>query len=255
MNRSPLTTYLKLCTEFYDLEHHQHDVQAVAFYLEYARQAHGPILEPMCGTGRFLIPMLQAGLDAEGFDASPHMLYAFEQKYKSISDQKPPIWQQFVQDFSSDKRYQLIFVPYGSWGLMTSLEDSKQSLAVMYHHLVPGGKFFVEIETVASVPEPCGIWRRGVHTRADGSLVAINTFTSYDQATQIFRSICRYESIVQGVITATETEDFLQYLYRFTEMDELLANAGFTIVKKYQDYKKTPATDPDAPLLIYECIK
>lgn len=254
MNRPPLTTYLKLCTEFYDLEHHQ-DAQDVAFYMDYACQAHGPILEPMCGTGRFLIQMLQAGFDIEGFDASPHMLNALEQKYKAITNKKPPVWQQFVQDFSSDKRYKLIFVPYGSWGLMTSLEDSKHSLAAMYHHLLPGGKFIVEIETVASVPQPCGIWRRGVHKRADGSLVAINTLTSYDPTTQIFRSICRYESIVQGAVVATETEDFLQYLHRFVEMDDLLANAGFTSIQKYQDYKKTPATDPNAPLIIYECTK
>ena len=59
--------------------------QALSFYMHHAQQSNGPILEPMCGSGRFLIPMLQAGLDAEGFDASPSMLDAFKQKYSSLS--------------------------------------------------------------------------------------------------------------------------------------------------------------------------
>lgn len=42
------------------------------FYLEYAQTITTPILEPMCGSGRFLIPMLEQGFNIEGFDASPH---------------------------------------------------------------------------------------------------------------------------------------------------------------------------------------
>ena len=38
----------------------------------------------MCGTGRFLIPMLEANLDIEGFDASTDMLEALQRKYSTI---------------------------------------------------------------------------------------------------------------------------------------------------------------------------
>lgn len=255
MNRPPLTTYLKLCTEFYDLEQHRYDAQALAFYLDYAAKAQGPILEPMCGTGRFLIPMLQAGFEVEGFDASDHMLDALKQKYARINSNQPPVWQQFVQDFDADKQYQLIFIPYGSWGLITDLNDSINGLENMYRHLAVGGKFIVEIETVASVPSSCGVWCRGLHTRADGSAIAINTLASYDEATQIFRSMCRYESIVQGHVVATETEDYQQYLYRFTQIDELLESVGFAEIKKYRDYEKNPVVDQSTHTIIYECIK
>jgi hypothetical protein len=255
MNRPSLTTYLTLCTEFYDLAQHLHDAQALAFYMDYARQAQGKILEPMCGTGRFLIPMLQAGLDAEGFDASAYMLDALKKKYALISSNQPSVWQQFVQDFNTDIQYQLIFVPYGSWGLITDLDDSINGLETMYKHLACGGKFIVEIETVASVPDSCGVWCRGIHTRADGSHIAINTLSSYDQETQIFRSLCRYESIVQNSIVATETEDYQQYLYQCTQMDQLLANVGFTKIKKYRDYEKNPVVDHNTHTIIYECTK
>lgn len=250
MTQAPLTTYLTLCTEFYDLEKPQPDAQELAFYVDYAHHAQGPILEPMCGTGRFLIPLLQAGFDVEGFDASPHMLQALKDKYPN-----PPAWQAFVQDFTRDKKYQLIFVPFGSWQLITDLNDSQKGLENMYAHLAPGGKLIIEIEPVASLPHGLGMWHRCIHTRADGSMIALNTLPTYDAHTQLFKSICRYESIVGNAITALETEDFLMYLYQFDEFEKLLTKAGFTRIKKYQDYSKTPAYDVNTHLIIYECTK
>ncbi len=255
MNKQNLATYQKLCTEFYDLVRHPYAQQALNLYMNYAKQADGPILEPMCGTGRFLIPMLQAGYDAQGFDASEYMLECFRQKFAAISDKPAPVWQEFVQNFSSHKRYQLIFVPYGSWGLITNLDDCKKGLETMHHHLAPGGKFVIEIETIASLPVPCGIERRGVQTRTDGSKIALTTMTSYDSESQIFNSLCRYESIVENNIVTTETENFQQYLYHFDEMDQLLANAGFNSIKKYQDHVLNPAIDRTTHILIYECTK
>lgn len=255
MNTHPLTTYQKLCTEFYDLVQHPYAQQALQLYMNYAAQAHGPILEPMCGTGRFLIPMLQAGYDAQGFDASEHMLECFRQKFSAISDKPAPISQEFVENFSSHQRFQLIFVPYGSWGLITDLESSIKGLAIMYHHLAPGGKLVLEIETVASLPQPCGIERVGTQTRADGSKIVLTTMTSYDAKSQIFTAQCRYESMIGNQITATENEVFKQYLYTFDEMDQLLTNAGFIYIKKYQDHHLIPASDRTTVILIYECTK
>lgn len=255
MNKPHLTTYQKLCTEFYDLVQHPYAQQALCLYMSYAAQAQGPILEPMCGTGRFLIPMLKAGYDIQGFDASEYMLECLRQKFAAISDKPAPIFQEFVENFSSDTRYQLIFVPYGSWGLITDLESCKKGLEIMYHHLASSGKFVLEIETVASLPQPCGIERRGVQTRADGSKIVLSAMTSYNQKSQIFSSFCRYESIIGNEIKAIETENFQQYLYRFDEMEELLANAGFIQIKKYQDHALNPAVDRVAHLFIYECTK
>ena len=250
-----MKTYLKLCTEFYDLEQHPNGQEALIFYMNKAQRAQGPILEPMCGTGRFLIPMLQAGLDAEGFDASPYMLDAFRKKYALISSSQPPVWQQFVQDFSSNKKYALIFIPYGSWGLITNLEESKKSLAILYKHLVPGGTCIFEIETVASVPRPCGIWRRGISMRADGSKIGISTLASYDEKTQLFQSLCCYESIVNNQVEETEEEVFQQYLYRINELDLMLGGVGFTAIKKYPPYDSSTEVDGDTPIIVYECIK
>lgn len=57
-----IDTYLSLCTEVYDLSKPTPPKDAYDFYRSYAIAAQGRILEPMCGTGRFLLPLVAEGL-------------------------------------------------------------------------------------------------------------------------------------------------------------------------------------------------
>lgn len=58
MTQQKLGSYLSLCTQFYDLIRPEPPEDAYAFYRSYVSNAVGSILEPMCGTGRFLLPLL-----------------------------------------------------------------------------------------------------------------------------------------------------------------------------------------------------
>lgn len=250
-----MKTYSKLCTEFYDLVDHPNHDQALAFYMRQAQHAHGPILEPMCGTGRFLIPMLQAGLDVYGFDASGHMLDALRKKYAQVSAHAAHVWQQLLQDLEQEKRYALIFIPYGSLGLITNKYDVQKSLVAKHRHLAVGGKLLLEVETTASVPSSCGEWQRDVYTRADSSQLVLSFIASYEQQTQLFTSQVCYQSIVGDQIIETEEELFQQYLFKYDELDPLLQAAGFSTIKKYPAYDPTRTVDEATPIIIYECVK
>ena len=48
--------------------------QDVAFYVELARAAGGPVLELACGTGRVLLEIARQGIACAGVDLSPRML-------------------------------------------------------------------------------------------------------------------------------------------------------------------------------------
>jgi hypothetical protein len=90
----PWTPILCLCTEVCDLSKPNLPEDAYAFY-DYALQAKGLILKPMCGTGRFLLPLLEEGFDVYGFDASDHMLASLHAKAKVKT---PTVWKGFVED-------------------------------------------------------------------------------------------------------------------------------------------------------------
>ena len=72
----PFAEYKRLLTEAYDLDKPEAPEQEFARWLQFAREARGPVLEVMCGSGRFLVPLAEAGIDIDGVDASEDMLAA-----------------------------------------------------------------------------------------------------------------------------------------------------------------------------------
>lgn len=255
LSREHRKTYQVLATEFYDLTEHIHHDEALAFYQEKAAKSTGPILEPMCGSGRFLIPLLRAGYDIEGFDASLNMLAALREKCVSLGIQEPCVWHGYVEECKHDKKYGLIFIPYGSWGLMTSKHDALCALKTLCDHLMPRGRLIIELETVASVAQTHSPWRHGTRRRPDGSKIILNASISYDHETRIFCAHSVYESVVQGATVVTETEDFRQYLYTHDELDAMLQPITSMRFTKYPAYNPTQSVTTTTPTIIYECLR
>lgn len=77
-----LDTYKSLCALYYELDKPEANPDALQFYLNYVQHAKGAILEPMCGTGRYLIPFIEQGFPVEGCDASFEMLSFLYRKAK-----------------------------------------------------------------------------------------------------------------------------------------------------------------------------
>src|ERR1700722_5256057 len=65
--------YGTLCTEFYDADKKMAPPDEVDFYKTLFKTAD-LILEPMCGSGRLLIPLLREGYTVHGIDNSSDML-------------------------------------------------------------------------------------------------------------------------------------------------------------------------------------
>src|SRR2546428_14109756 len=66
--------YKALLTEAYDLDKPEAPPEPLAYYMRHIRACGEPVLEAMCGSGRFLAPLLEAGVDVGGADASAAML-------------------------------------------------------------------------------------------------------------------------------------------------------------------------------------
>ncbi len=62
--------YGVLRTELYEYLHAEAPREELEFDLSYARKGQ-PILEPLCGSGRFLVPFLERGFAVQGLDNSP----------------------------------------------------------------------------------------------------------------------------------------------------------------------------------------
>ena len=66
-----MTSYGPLCSEFYELDKPVGgEYPDVGYYLQRLREVGGRALEVAVGTGRLLVPLLQAGLAVDGVDSS-----------------------------------------------------------------------------------------------------------------------------------------------------------------------------------------
>ncbi len=245
-----MNTYLNLCTEVYDLSKPKPPEDAYAFYHSYAIESNGPILEPMCGTGRFLLPLLQEGFDIDGFDASEHMLKALRAK---SGDLKPSIWQGFAEDLRAAKKYNLIFIPCGSFGLITDLEVVKSALKKFYDHLNVGGILLFEGETLKSLPA-LGVWRGSSWHKEDGSFIIANYMANLDD--DICVATQKYELVKDNRIVSTEVEEMKIRLYDDPEiLIGILKEIGFKEIKLVKAFDRTRMPDKEDEVIIYECRK
>lgn len=75
-----LDCYKKLCTLFYDTDKPVPPPEEFLFYSSLCEEYKTDILEPMCGSGRFLIPLLERGYLIDAFDASESIAFSLQKK-------------------------------------------------------------------------------------------------------------------------------------------------------------------------------
>lgn len=198
-DKKQLQTYQNLSTELYELDKPVVSEEEFAFYMSYVKKSKGPILEPMCGSGRFLIPLIEAGFIVDGFDASRFMLEAF---YKKCAERKITItetfskckiWQTFFQDLNSPQRYNLVFIPDGSFNLILNTEEIGLCLHKIYEHLQDGGRFVFELVTMNYAKQiEIGALTFFSKTRADGNSITQRIeVLSFEK--QVVRTISHYK--------------------------------------------------------------
>lgn len=248
-----LDTYLDLCTQVYDLSKPNPPKDAYEFYRSYVASAKGAILEPMCGTGRFLLPLLEEGFDIHGFDAGEHMLKALYSKAKS-RNLKPDVWQGFVKELKKPEKYNLIIIPAGSFGLIIDLEESIEALKIFYEHLNDDGALVFEVETLKSIPSQSGIWRASVWQRKDNKTIIAN-FLDLPLEDDVGTTICKYELVEGNRIIQAEVEFLKVRIYDPNQIIKMLKNVGFKEVKILKAFDKISNSDENDEVIVCECRK
>jgi len=247
------TLYLSLCTEFFDLDKPQACPQEYAFFRHYISKATGPILEPMCGTGRYLIPYCEEGFEVEGFDASPFMLNALYAKCKQ-KNLKPKVWEEFLENVLPTKLYNLIFIPDSSFCLFLQPDQIVIALQKIYNLLQPGGTFIFDVETVHAIPAKSGLWHGKAYKKEDGTTIISSTLPLPIE-NNIASVICRYELMDKTEIIKTEMEYFQIRLYYPDELEQILKTIGFSHVKQIEAYDFHCSPSAQDYTVVFECIK
>lgn len=240
--------YGSLCTEMYELLHERAPEEELNFYLSYARVGEN-ILEPLCGSGRFLVPFMERGFTISGVDLSGEMLGKLREKIPYGQ-----VVQADITEYQPDESFDYIFISSGSVSLFTDMELCKRILRQLKGLLTPGGKFVFAVETVADrCPDDSEYTLTASVKTKEGLDLILKTRHYYDEKTQTQFSPGLYELYDGGKLLQTERMDFQTHLYRFGEMEQYLREIGFTEIKTYSSFAKDIAAGDDCEMFLFEC--
>lgn len=207
------------------------------------------ILEPLCGSGRFLVPFLARGFDISGMDLSEEMLAKLKQKAPGAK-----VIQADILKYSTEEKFDYIFIPSGSVSLFTDMNMCKSILKKMKELLAPGGKFVFAVDTVFDKCAEDSEYKTGISVKTkEGFDLILKGKNHYDENSQTQFSPSIYELYNGAELLQSENMDFQTHLYHYGEMEQYLRACGFGNILAYSTYQKEIAVDDACEMFIYEC--
>jgi SAM-dependent methyltransferase len=227
-------------------------------YLELAR-AQGPrVLEVACGSGRVLVPLVRAGCDVVGLDASPHMLALARAKLEAApgGSGRGRFVQGDMRDFDLETLdFDLAISAVKSLAYLTERDDQLRCLRTIAAHLRPGGVLAIDFLHPRPdwVAAEVGSMRDDLLQRVPErgfTLSRVESVVSTDLTRQIRVIRSAYEVIDDR--GAVVTKRFVEWPYRWTyrfEAEHLLERAGLAVEALYGGYQREPFTSASTAMV------
>ena len=216
-------------------------VTDVGVIVDEARAADGPVLEVACGSGRLLVPLLEAGVDADGLDYDPPMLDALRAKL-ALRGLRTGLHEADMREFTLPRKYALVVIGFNSFLHNLTQEDQIRTLRRCREHLAPGGHLALMIfhPSAQKLLSFDGSPAVSIEVALDdGNRIRVIDSVTADRVAQINDVRRRYERIDPDD-RIVETRDMafeLRYVYT-PEMALLLRLAGFTRMEVCSPFAK-----------------
>ena len=224
--------YGKLSTLYYNLSKPFPPKVEFDFYLRELQSTKGKVLEPMCGSGRFLRPLAARGIKIEGFDKSPQMIQActsqlFESRLVA------EVFQSDFREFSPNSKYGVVLIPSGSFGLLKDAEEQIVALEKILSWLETDGLLIMEVETPAALPTS-GKWQGKAYSFDEGCEITISG-TCHTTRTG-YRNEIIYKLLKNGEVIEEEQEVFEMNLTSQESVRRILKDIGFSRIETFPPF-------------------
>ncbi|UCC12257.1 MAG: class I SAM-dependent methyltransferase [candidate division WOR-3 bacterium] len=218
----------------------------VPFYVEYAGECKGEVLELACGTGRVLIPIAAHGIPITGLDASAEMLLIAEKKKKTSPDEiarQITLVQGDMKKFDLKRTYRLIIVAFRSFQCLLTKADQRACLTCINKHLDQDGVLLLDLFAPRHdllAQRTRSLYLGKFYYEEEGVHVTRRAEDTYDLAAQTLHEDRFYEwTDKQGTFHREVWSFDLAYLFR-NEAELLLEACGFSVEDVFGDFKKNP---------------
>jgi SAM-dependent methyltransferase len=226
-----------------------------AFWLARARACSAPALELMCGTGRITLPLLGAGMQVEGLDYSHGLLERFRSKLQAqglVSE----LYEADARDFSTGKRYGLIYIGFNSIAEVVDDADKLRVFARVRQHLLPDGEFWltlhnppVRAKAFDGLERPLG----GNLKLENGDSLEVSGRYTLDAVTKVVIGEQRFVILQEGHEKRRVVQPVSFHLIDPNEIEHLLRVGGFRVTQRLGDFVGSPFDPEVSPFFIVGC--
>jgi len=234
--------------------HHQSYQEDLPYWLSLAEGAGGGVLELGCGTGRVLLPLLEAGVDVVGLDSSVEMLAFLAKRLQDGGISGVQLVEADMASFNLNRQFDLIFLPCNTYSSLTA-DERRAALVCIRDHLRSGGRFAASIFNPERLVE--------LEARSEAQLEAGFTHPSSGNPVQVSSAwqkvgkrwvlTWHYDHLLpDGRVqrssrsTSHQIQDWPEYLLE-------LEQAGFALEKVYGDFSGGEF-DPDSDHAVFSVV-
>lgn len=242
-------------SEMYDCT--ETDTNDVDFALSVIGDKPKRILEIACGSGRFLVPMANAGHNVTGLDFDEHMLNRIATK---ISGTPNISWHK--SDVINDEwgtGFDIVLLVANFLSNIVSDIDYEKAQELMIKKsaqaLVSGGYVLIDYaytfypEKWFNNPNPNIVWQGTDSEGNSGKMILFNN--TYDTETGIAKCIRRFEMILADGSSLIQEIPTEKHFATLEQVRGWLERSGFVIESEWGDYQGNPISENTSRAIIW----
>lgn len=213
--------------KLYDWLYHKTD-KDIEMYRQFTKP-HDRVLECAVGTGRLALPIAEQGTKIHGLDYSQAMLDQFRTKLQSHSpavQDRIRLTQADMRDFDLGEKYPFVFIPFGSFVYLLTIEDQIACFRSLVRHMEPGGTLVIDVPTWAEATDENWLSNDTTMLKVKqgrdpetGKMTEMWCHNRFDSATQLMEQDRHYR--VYGHNGVLEREQVVLWRSRFFFLGEL----------------------------------
>ncbi len=249
----------------YDLQHRTF-LDDVPMYVQLAREhaAQSAILELGAGTGRVLIPLVEAGFRVVGVDESAQMLHLAADNLRRSPRAPAKPWSLVQADARSlqlDEKFNLAFIALNTFLHNTTRDDQLATLASARRHLNVGGLLIVDLppnDELVFQPDD-GAFQFEASMIDPATQAQINKYVASrvfwaTQEQELTYRIERRQGDAMNELDEQIVSFRLRHVFKH-EMELLLLQSGFAAPAWFGDYDRSPYVEGSTRMIAIASAK
>jgi ubiquinone/menaquinone biosynthesis C-methylase UbiE len=240
---------------YYDYDNREIIKDDLDFYVEYANQTKGPILELASGTGRVSLYVGEkTGRQIQCIEYSEYMLERFRHKLQTTHrhlQEKIHIRHGDMSCFNLGQKFECVIIPWRALQWLPVEEKTVECLKCVREHLSANGIFVFDIFKPRTYDEKWLGKEDVSYDITDGSKRIIRSTVNHYADTQI--KYIQYKNKIRVFEHGKEIvkEDLLTIkYYNYEDITAILKSLGFHIREEYGYYDKRAVKDGEEMLFV-----